>query len=53
MMTRENWKIMKAKMNMRRRREKAFLATCKDFLTVAAGVGVVMLLCGFCWIGGM
>lgn len=52
-MTMENWKIMKARMKMRQRKEQAFLATVEDFLTVAAGVGVVMILCGFCWIGGM
>lgn len=52
-MTRENWQLMKIRMRMRQRREKAFLATVEDFLAVAAGVGVVMLLCGFCWIGGM
>lgn len=52
-MTKENWQLMKIRMRMRRRKEQAIVENVKDGLTVLAGVGVVLLMCGFCWVGGM
>lgn len=51
-MTDYEWKDFKFRVWARQKRERMILRDIKDCVEVAAGVGVALLLCGFCWLAG-
>ena len=49
-MTNEEWQDFRYRVRDRQVREQMILREAGDALTVAAGCGIALLLCGFCWL---
>ena len=49
-MTNEEWRDFRFRVRDRQVREAEILRDVGDCLTVAAGCGITLLLCGFCWL---